>query len=81
MNYVIRHAFLSPDHNGWHLWTSTGNRLVTNEGISHRALESLVYAIDQLAKENWFVKNVFVETGNPCLVLMERRESVDDEKE
>jgi hypothetical protein len=41
-------------------------------------LESLVFAIDELAKENWFVRNVFVEAGTPVLVLLERREETND---
>ncbi len=74
MSSIMRHAFLSPSHNGWSFWTSDGSRIITNEGSSHRTLESLVWAIDQLAKENWFVRNIFVETGNPVLVLLERKE-------
>ncbi|MEI6520695.1 MAG: hypothetical protein WCO98_11760 [bacterium] len=77
-NHVMKHGFLSPNMASWVFWTSTGSRTITNQGASHRVLESLVYAIDELAKENWFVRNVFVEGGNPVLVLLERREEVNE---
>ena len=76
MAHVMRHGFLSPQLNGWLFWTSNGSKQITNQGASHRVLESLVFAIDELAKEDWFVRNVFVEGGSPVLVLMERREEV-----
>ncbi len=77
-NHIMKHGFLAPNMSSWVFWTSTGSRTITNQGVSHRALESLVYAIDELAKDNWFVRNVFVEGGNPVLVLLERREETSE---
>jgi hypothetical protein len=77
-NHVMKHGFLSPNMTSWMFWTSEGSRAITNQGAYHRVLESLVFAIDELAKENWFVRNVFVEAGTPVLVLLERREETND---
>ena len=77
-NFVMKHGFLSPNMTSWVFWTSLGSRAITNQGASHRVLESLVFAIDELAKENWFVRNVFVEGGSPVLVLLERRDEVNE---
>lgn len=74
MPAVRRHAFLSPGYNSWSLWTSTGSENITNPGTSHRALETLAFAIDKLANDGWQVEQVFVEQGNPTLILMVREE-------
>jgi len=75
MPHRMRHGFLSPSTSGWLFWTSGGSRPITNPGSSHRALESLVYAIDELANDDWFVRNIFIEGCNPVLILLERKEN------
>lgn len=69
-----RHAFLSPGHNCWSVWTWEGNTTLTNPGTSHRVLEILAYAIDTMVADGWTVKQVYVEQGNPTLVFMEKEE-------
>ena len=77
MTHITRHAFLTPGHNNWSFWTAEGNKPMVNEGATHRVLETLVYAIDQLALEGWRVQNIFVEAGAPNLVLLSREEEVN----
>jgi len=67
-----QHAFLSPGHNAWSMWTNDGTQTLTNPGASHRVLEVLAYAIDQMVAEGWSVKQIFVEQGTPTLVFLER---------
>lgn len=67
-----QHAFLSPGHNAWAMWTTEGTQTLTNPGASHRVLEVLAYAIDQMVAEGWSVKQIFVEQGTPTLVFLER---------
>ncbi|MHB9130751.1 MAG: hypothetical protein ACYDBB_06635 [Armatimonadota bacterium] len=73
MATVVQHAFLGPGHNCWILWTTEGSQQITNPGVSHRALEILVYAIDKLAAEGWQVSTISVEKGEPTLVMLARK--------
>lgn len=72
----IRHAFLTPGHSSWSVWTAEGTKSITNEGISHRVFESLVYAIDTMANEGWRVQNIYVDQGTPTLVMLTREEDM-----
>lgn len=74
MARVIRHAFLTPGHNCWSLWTSEKSENIVNEGVSHRVLEILVYAVDRLARDGWRVEKINVEQGNPNLVMLTKEE-------
>ena len=67
-----RHAFLSPGHNCWSVWTWEGTTSLTNPGASHRVLETLAFAVDKLVADGWEVKQVYVEQGTPTLVFLER---------
>ena len=71
-----RHAFLSPGHNSWSAWSAEGASTITNPGTSHRALESLAFAIDQMVADGWVVRQVYVEQGTPSLVFLEREETL-----
>lgn len=76
MPNIIRHAFLTPGHNCWSMWTAEGCTNITNTGAAtHRVLETLTFAIDQMANEGWSVENIFVDAGSPTLVLLAREES------
>ncbi|HEY3378595.1 MAG TPA: hypothetical protein VGL77_13980 [Armatimonadota bacterium] len=79
MAQITQHAFLTPGHNCWLFWTAEGSKTITNEGTSHRALESLVYAIDLLATQGWRVENIFVEQATPSLVMLNRAGAVIEE--
>lgn len=72
---IKQHAFLSPAHNAWSVWTTEGTQSITNPGTSHRVLEVLAYAIDKMVAEGWTVKQIFVEQGTPTLVFLEREVS------
>lgn len=76
MNHITRHAFLTPGHNCWSLWTADGTQNITNEGATHRALESLAYAIDKMAQDGWQVKTISIDAGTPSFVLLARDEEV-----
>ncbi len=73
MATLTKHAFLSPGHNCWFFWTTNGSQTITNPGASHRALESLVYAVDKLSLEGWEVVNIWVEVGEPKLVMLAKK--------
>lgn len=77
MTSITRHAFLTPGHNCWLVWTADGSKSLTNEGSTHRVYETLVYAIDMMADEGWQVQNIFVEQGAPSLVLLSRAQTTD----
>jgi len=72
MTRIIRHAFLTPSHNCWQLWSAAGNQSMTNEGSTHRVFETLVYAVDKLAEDGWRVANIYVDAGAPTLVMLTR---------
>ncbi len=75
MPQIIRHAFLTPAHNCWSLWSADGCENLMNENSStHRVLETLTYAIDRLANDGWRVQNIFSEQGIPNLVMLVREE-------
>ena len=67
-----RHAFLSPGHNCWSVWTWEGTSTLTNPGASHRVLETLAFAIDKLVADGWVVRQIYVDQGTPSLVFLER---------
>jgi len=69
---IKRHAFLSPAHNSWSMWTTEGTQNLTNPGSSHRVLETLAYAIDKMVTDGWVVREIFVEQGTPTLVFFEK---------
>jgi len=69
---TIKHAFLSPGHNCWSVWTWEGTSTITNPGISHRVLESLSYALDKMVSEGWQIQNICVEQGTPTLVILRK---------
>lgn len=72
MATVRRYAFLTPGHNNWFVWTGEGAKTMTNPGQTHRVLESLAYVLDELAKEGWQVRQIFVDQqGAPNLVVMD----------
>ncbi len=73
---LTRHGFLAPGHNGWAFWNHEGNVNIVHPGVTHRALESLAYAIDKLTQEGWKVRNIFVEGGNPTMVFLSREETM-----
>jgi len=72
-----RHAFLSPAHNAWSVWTTEGTQTLTNPGSSHRVLETLAFAIDTMVSEGWTVLQIFVEQGTPTLVFFEKDNQKD----
>ena len=72
---IKQHAFLSPGHNAWSVWTTEGTQTLTNPGASHRVLEVLAFAVDKMVADGWTVKQIFVEQGTPTLVFMEREMS------
>lgn len=74
MACITRHAFLTPGYNCWSLWTTDGCKSVTNEGATHRVMESLIYAIDKMSDDGWHVQDIFVEAGAPTLVLLSKEE-------
>ena len=75
MPRITRHAFLTPAHNCWSLWTSEGCESLLNEASSsHRVLETLTYAIDRVSMDGWQVKNLYADQGTPNLVLLVREE-------
>ena len=76
-----RHAFLSPSHNSWSMWSSEGTQSITNPGSSHRVLETLAFAIDKMVAAGWVVCQVYVEQGTPTLVLLEKEELLSAEDE
>ena len=79
MPTIIRHAFLTPGHNCWLMWTAEGCVNISNtDAATHRVLETLTYAIDQMANKGWNVENVFVDQGAPNLVLLAREEQVPE---
>lgn len=70
---AIEHGFLSPGHNCWLIWTSGGSQQLTNPGASHRALESLAFALDQATGDGWVVEKICTDAqGAPQLVLLTR---------
>jgi len=75
---VKHHAFLSPGHNCWTVWTWEGTQTITNPGASHRVLEMLAFAVDKMVADGWSMKQVYVEQGTPTLVFMEREDDVPD---
>lgn len=74
---ITRHAFLTPGHNCWNIWSCEGTTTITNPGTSHRVLESLSYAVDSMIQNGWKVENIFVEQGTPTLVFFSRRDEVE----
>ena len=78
--FTKRHGFLAPGHNCWSFWTWQGTTTIMNPGSSHRALETLAYAVDKMVAEGWVVKEIYVEQGTPTLVFMEREEEQDTEQ-
>ena len=74
MAQIVKHAFLSPGHNCWAFWTSTGSVNITNPGESHRAMEALAYALDLKAAEGWELVQVYSDAGTPNFVVMQRLE-------
>jgi len=72
---ITRHAFLSPGHSSWSVWTADGSRAFTNPGNSHRVLESLAYALDQMVTEGWQLQQIFTDQGAPTLVVLSREET------
>lgn len=75
---VTRHAFLTPGHNCWSMWTSEGTQTYTNPGASHRVLESLAFVVDTMVEQGWEVAQIFVDAGTPSLVLLRRQEIVSE---
>jgi hypothetical protein len=75
MTRITRHAFLTPGHNCWSLWTANGSKTLTNEGSTHRVMESLVCAIDQMCNDGWRVQDIFVDAGTPTVVMLVREET------
>jgi len=71
---IKRHAFLSPGHNSWAMWSTEGTQTITNPGSSHRVLETLAFAIDKMVSEGWTVRQIYVEQGTPTLVFFEKDE-------
>lgn len=72
---VKRHAFLSPGHNSWTLWTCEGAQTLTNPGASHRALEVLSYVLDYTHAQGWEMQEIYTnQEGTPNLVLLTREE-------
>jgi hypothetical protein len=69
-----QHGFLTPGHNCWNVWTGEGTHTLTNPGMSHRALESLAFAVDTLASDGWEVKHISLDQqGSPNFVFVTRQ--------
>lgn len=69
---TVKHAFLSPSHNAWSMWTWEGTQSITNPGTSHRTLESLSFALDKMVSEGWQIQTIHVEQGTPTLVVLRK---------
>ncbi|HOF89239.1 MAG TPA: hypothetical protein PLZ36_14220 [Armatimonadota bacterium] len=70
MATVRRYAFLTPGHNNWNVWFGDKAITMTNPGQTHRVLESLAYVLDELAKDGWQVRQIFMDQqGAPNLVV------------
>lgn len=70
MATVRKYAFLTPSHNAWNVWMGDAFSTMTNPGQTHRTLESLAFVLDELAKDGWQVRQVFVDQqGAPNLVI------------
>jgi hypothetical protein len=70
MATVRKYVFLTPGHNVWNVWMGDSFATMTNPGQTHRTLESLAFVLDELAKDGWQVRQVFVDQqGAPNLVI------------
>lgn len=78
---ITRHAFLTPGHNSWTIWTWEGSQVITNPGTSHRVLESLTFAIDTMVNDGWHIEQLYAEQGTPTLVYLTRQMPVEEPAE
>ena len=78
---VIKHAFLTPTHNAWSMWTADGATTLTNPGTTHRTLESLSFVLDQMAMAGWKMTYMFVgpAADAPTLISFTREEPAVEE--
>jgi len=76
MPHVMKHGFPCPPHQ----WIGNSGHpmgcrpIYPMKGFLIACWKAWCFLLTCWQKEEWFVRNIFVDSGNPVLVLMERRE-------